>query len=134
MANLWTIDINSIYLAEVYQYPMLLEPICRLYNHLKTSGCVVCKILEHIIHSSVMEHLDKYDIITDKQHGFRHRRSCKTQLIATIEGIANKIQRGKDQVDIIFPTLLKLLTASTSQTELLRYPWLNSYLDQRIPY
>ena len=63
--------------------------------------CVICKLLEHIIHSSVMKHLDKYDIITDKQHGFRRRRSCETQLIATIEGIASKLRSGKDQVDII---------------------------------
>ena len=48
-----------------------------------------------------MKHLDKFDIITDKQHGFRRRRSCETQLIATIEGIASKLRTGKDQVDII---------------------------------
>ena len=53
------------------------------------------------IHSSVMKHLDKFDIITDKQHGFKCRRSCETQLIATIEGIASKLRTGKDQVDII---------------------------------
>ena len=43
---------------------------------------------------------DKYDIITDKQHGFRRKRSCKTQLISTIEVIASKLQTGKDQIYI----------------------------------
>ena len=39
--------------------------------------CVVCKILEHIIHSSVIKHLDELNILclTDKQHGCRRRRS-----------------------------------------------------------
>ena len=75
---------------------------CSAANYRPVSlTCVVCKILEHIIHSSVMKHLDKFDIITDKQHGFRRRRSCETQLIATIEGIASKLRTGKDQVDII---------------------------------
>ena len=75
---------------------------CSAANYRPVSlTCVVCKILEHIIHSSVMKRLDKFDIITDKQQGFRRRRSCETQLIATIEGIASKLRTGKDQVDII---------------------------------
>ena len=75
---------------------------CSAANYRPVSlSCVVCKILEHIIHSSVVKHLDKFDIITDKQHGFRRRRSCETQLIATIEGIASKLRTGKDQVNII---------------------------------
>ena len=69
---------------------------CSALNYRPVSlTCVVCKILEHIIHSSVMKHLDKFDIITDKQHGFRRRRSCETQLIATIEGIVSKLRTGK---------------------------------------
>ena len=61
----------------------------------------MCKILQHIIHNSVMKHLDELNILTDKQHGFRRRRSCESQLFATIEGIASKLQTGRDQVDII---------------------------------
>ena len=44
-----------------------------------TSIC--CKVMEHIISSQVMRHLDKNDILTDAQHGFRKRRSCETQLL-----------------------------------------------------
>ena len=36
--------------------------------------------------------------LADKQHGFRRRCSCD---IAAIEGIASKLQTGKDQVDFI---------------------------------
>ena len=38
-AILWIIDIIFLYLVEVYQYPLLLEQICKLYNNLQTSGC-----------------------------------------------------------------------------------------------
>ena len=63
--------------------------------------CVVCKILEHIFHSSVMKHLDELNILTDKQHGFRRRRSCESQLIVTVKGIASKLRTSREQVDII---------------------------------
>ena len=36
-AYLWTVDISCLYLAEVYQYPLLSGSICKLYNNLQTS-------------------------------------------------------------------------------------------------
>jgi hypothetical protein len=39
--------------------------------------CILCKILEHIIQSSIMKHLDTLKILTDSQHGFRAKRSCE---------------------------------------------------------
>jgi hypothetical protein len=62
---------------------------------------VVSKILEHIVHSSIMRHLDHYNILTDCQHGFRSRRSCESQLTSTIQGIAEILKSGKDQIDVI---------------------------------
>ena len=61
---------------------------------------VVYKVLEHMVHSSIMSHFDKYDILCDSQHGFRKRRSCETQLIETIDDIARHISYG-NQVDVI---------------------------------
>ncbi len=63
-----------------------------------TSIC--CKLMEHIIHSSIMDHFDHHNILTDNQHGFRARRSCESQLIVTCHAIAKAIASGK-QVDII---------------------------------
>ena len=54
---------------------------------------IACKVLEHIVHSSVMGHFDKNQILIDKQHGFRARRSCETQLISTIQEIAHNMMR-----------------------------------------
>ena len=39
------------------------------------------KLLEHIIHSYVMKHLELHNILSDSQHGFRAKRSAETQLI-----------------------------------------------------
>jgi hypothetical protein len=61
---------------------------------------IVCKVLEHIIHSKIMSHFDRYNILTDKQHGFRSKRSCETQLVTTIQKIAQNLT-SKGQVDVI---------------------------------
>jgi hypothetical protein len=58
---------------------------------------IVCKVLEHI-HSNITSHFDRYNILTDKQHGFRSKRSCETQLVTTIQKIA---LTSKGQVDVI---------------------------------
>ena len=55
---------------------------------------VVCKVLEHIVHSSIMSHFDRWNILSDSQHGFRKRRSCETQLIQTIDDIARHLSDG----------------------------------------
>ena len=43
--------------------------------------CISCKLMEHVISSNIMKHLELHKILNDAQHGFRKRRSCKTQLI-----------------------------------------------------
>lgn len=62
---------------------------------------VTCKILEHIVHSNIINHFLDNEILCDNQHGFRAKRSCETQLITTIQGIASQLHTGRDQVDII---------------------------------
>ena len=48
-----------------------------------------------------MCHFERNNILCDGQHGFRKRRSCESQLITTIQGIASQLPSGKDQVDVI---------------------------------
>ena len=63
-----------------------------------TSIC--CKLLEHVIHSNVISHLDQHGILSDAQHGFRKERSCESQLILTVQDLANSLNEG-EQVDAI---------------------------------
>ena len=51
-------------------------------NHRPVSlNCVPCKLLEHIVCSNSMAHLDEYKLLSDRQHAFRKRHSCETHLI-----------------------------------------------------
>ena len=46
--------------------------------------CVPCKLLEHIVCSYIMAHLDEHKLLSDKQHAFRKRHSCETQSATVI--------------------------------------------------
>ena len=49
---------------------------------------------------SILTYLSKYNILTEEQHGFRQGRSCETQLIATVNDLAENLNAG-DQTNII---------------------------------
>ena len=60
---------------------------------------VASKLLEHIIYTHVMKHLELHNILTDSQHGFRAKRSTETQLIQTIHDISKSLDK-KETVDM----------------------------------
>ena len=62
---------------------------------------IPCKLLEHIIKSAMYAHLENHHIITDRQHGFRKKYSCTSQLLTLIHSLAESIN-SKGQTDIIF--------------------------------
>ena len=72
---------------------------------------ITCKVMEHIMHSSVMDQFDRNKILTNAQHGFRKNRSCESQLIVTIHDIASKLERDS-QVDIILLDFAKFHTTA----------------------
>ena len=61
---------------------------------------ITCKILEHIIYSSIVNHLDKNNVLCPHQHGFRKNRSCETQLIGLIDDLSKGLD-GNTQIDAI---------------------------------
>lgn len=67
--------------------PVSLTPIC-------------CKVVEHIIYSHIMRHLDQHKALSNYQHGFRARRSCETQLLTTVHNIWDANEHTK-QVDAV---------------------------------
>jgi hypothetical protein len=42
--------------------------------------CIYCKLMEHIITSNIMKHLDSNNILYDLQHGFRKARLWSTPI------------------------------------------------------
>ena len=78
----------------------LIAPIHKAGNKNKTVAenyrpvsltSVTCKVLENIIHSHIISHLDRHNVLHDNQHGFRRKRSCKTQLLKTVHGLAKTL-------------------------------------------
>ena len=63
-----------------------------------TLTCVPCKLLEHIMCSNSLAHLDEYKPLSDRHHAFRKRHSCETRLTTVINDWA-KILDNSGQVD-----------------------------------
>ena len=57
--------------------------------------CLLSKMLEHIIASSIHSHLDSYSFLAAVQHGFRKYRSCETQLTTVITDLVNWMNKKK---------------------------------------
>ena len=60
--------------------------------------CVPCKLLEHIVCSNIMVHLDEYKLLSDRQHAFRKGHTYVTQLTMVINDWA-KILANRGQID-----------------------------------
>ena len=57
--------------------------------------CILCKSMEHIIFSQIMNHLDRHKILVKFQHGFRANHSCETQLLNPVEDLSRRLDRRK---------------------------------------
>ena len=75
--------------------------------------------MEHIVYSNIMQHLDNFDILTDKQHGFRRNRSCESQLILTANDFASALDKGR-QTDVIIMDFSKAFDVVPHQRLLLK--------------
>jgi hypothetical protein len=49
--------------------------------------CVASKILEHIVCKHILDHLDRNNILTKLNHGFRSGFSCESQLVTTMHDL-----------------------------------------------
>ena len=101
---------------------------------------VCCKVMEHILHSQVMQHLDHHNILSDSQHGFRKKRSCESQLILTIQDLASSLEDG-EQIDAVLLDFSKAFDKVPHQRLLLKLQhygirghllsWIESFLTGR---
>ena len=54
----------------------------------------LCKVMEHVIYRSIMQHSEHNNILYSKQHGLRRNHSCETQLLLTIEDLGKNLDEG----------------------------------------
>ena len=71
---------------------------CNYHPISLTSVC--CQVLEHIIYSNIMSHLENLNVLSDSQFGFRTKRSAEQQLLCTIHEFALNLNN-KAQTDAI---------------------------------
>ena len=107
-----SIEVRTIYLSDVsysvqrtgtmpsYMYGV--RKYGSLYGtaHLWSLTSIPCKLLEHILHHHIMDHLDRHHVLTDNQHGFRRGRSCETQLAGLVDDLAQILDR-KSQAGLV---------------------------------
>ena len=80
---------------------------------------IACKLLEHVVYSSIINHLDSNDILCNFQHGFRQRRSCESQLLNTLRDFFNCLDKSS-QVDAVLLDFSKAFDKVDHSTLLLK--------------
>ena len=102
--------------------------------------CVLSKQLEHIIYHHMLNHLDKQQVLTSLNHGFRSGYSCETQLVITAHDLLNFYDQNR-QVDVVildfskaFDTVLHRKLLHKLDAYGIRGPlhtWIGNFLYQR---
>jgi len=64
--------------------------------------CICCKLLEHIVHSHISNHLSRLNILDPNQHGFLKNRSCTTQLISALNDFSCFIDKKTPAILAVF--------------------------------
>ena len=60
---------------------------------------VACKILEHLVCKHLLDHLERHNLLTTLQHGFRKAHSCESQLLITLDDLYATFDK-KTQTDV----------------------------------
>ena len=71
---------------------------------------ITCKIMEHVLASQIMKHLERNKILFKLQFGFRSNRSCETQLPQLVQDLGSGIM-GKHQTDMAIKDFSKAFNA-----------------------
>ena len=56
--------------------------------------------MEHVLYTSIMDHLTQRQILSNQQYGFRQGHSCETQLINIVEDVQRALDQQK-KLDMI---------------------------------
>ena len=102
--------------------------------------CVCCKLMEHIVVSNFMRHLEANHILNPNQHGFRKGLSCETQLVGFSRALLTNILIGH-QTDIIILDFAKAFDKvnhnklihklKAHRVDMLTVEWIEAFLSNR---
>ena len=51
----------------------------------------VCKVLQSLIRDNILEHVRKFNLVRETQHGFVRKRSCLTNLLEFLEFVSHYV-------------------------------------------
>ena len=68
---------------------------------------ILCKILEKIVRERWVNHLERNKLLSDKQFGFRSKRSCVANLLSFYDRVTEVLQEREGWVDCIYLDLKK---------------------------
>ena len=87
IAKLYTLSLNSVFIPNDWKIAHVI-PVFKKSSksefknyRLKSLTYILCKTLESIIKDSINEHLIKYNLIKNSQHGFTTGKSCLPNLL-----------------------------------------------------
>ena len=102
--------------------------------------CTCSKLLEHTITKHLLLHLNRNNILNNKQHGFRSGRSTETQLVAFTQDVLQNLRSGQ-QTDVVIMDFAKAFDKVSHwrlAIKLRKYgvtgsvnKWIANFLDQR---
>ena len=111
--------------------------VCQLMMRQISLTCICCKLIEHIIFSNIISHLENNNILYDLQHGFRPFRSCETQLISFLQHISQSNNQNS-QTDVVIMYFAKAFDKVPHQHLLYKlksygisYNWISDFLTDR---
>ena len=103
--------------------------------------CVCCKLLEHVLHSRIMKHIDECNVLTKFQHGFRRGHSCESQLIQTMHDLCSNRDK-RLQIDMLVLDFSKAFDTVPHHHLMLKlsnygitgftHKWISSFLQDRM--
>ena len=102
-----------------------------------TSIC--CKVLEQIIYSQTMKHLEKYTILSKFQHGYRNGCSTETQLLKVVDLFAKGLENSQqtNAISLDFACAFDVVPHSRLLLKMNYYgvrkilPWIKDFLSSR---
>ena len=100
----------------------------------------VCKVLESVVKEKIFEHLERNNLLSEEQHGFRKGRSCLSNLLTTLEDWTSMLEGG-DCVDVAYLDFRKAFDLVSHKHLLLKlqkhgingqvWNWVKSFLENR---
>ena len=100
----------------------------------------VCKVLESIVKEQIFEHLERNNLLSEEQHGFRKGRSCLSNLLTTLEDWTSMLEEG-DCVDVAYLDFRKAFDLVSHKHLLLKlqkhgingqvWNWVKAFLENR---